>query len=146
MTRGKSMHIRNKAAVLLTAGVLASGLLAGAATASAAPVRGATQAASAPDAQVPAAAPRCTLADFIGWYCGYYPGTAYSDRGDRGDKVREIQALLRFHGVSIGSSGVDGVFGADTERAVKTFQSRKGIARDGKVGPNTWYYLRTPGA
>ncbi|MGW0602200.1 peptidoglycan-binding domain-containing protein [Streptomyces sp. NPDC002776] len=29
-------------------------------------------------------------------------------------------------------------FAADTERAVKAFQGRKGIARDGKVGLNTW--------
>jgi hypothetical protein len=32
---------------------------------------------------------------------------------------------------------VDGVFGAQTERAVKAFQKRKGIAVDGVVGPET---------
>ncbi|MGI5192180.1 peptidoglycan-binding domain-containing protein [Streptomyces sp. CA-288835] len=135
------MHVRTKAAGLLTAGALLSGLFAGATSASAAPA-GAT----AQEASVSAAAARCQLRDFIGWYCGYEVSNPYSDRGDRGAKVREIQALLRFHGVSIGSSGVDGIFGDDTERAVKTFQGRKGIARDGKVGPNTWYYLRMPGA
>ncbi|MFD8638390.1 peptidoglycan-binding protein, partial [Streptomyces sp. NPDC059656] len=28
-----------------------------------------------------------------GTYCGYYSGSAYTDRGDAGAKVKEIQAL-----------------------------------------------------
>jgi len=50
-------------------------------------------------------------------------------RGDRGTAVRQVQAAL---GIA-----VDGVFGAQTERAVKRFQQRKGIAVDGVVGPET---------
>jgi hypothetical protein len=50
-------------------------------------------------------------------------------RGDRGAAVRQVQAAL---GIA-----VDGVFGAQTERAVKRFQSSKGIAVDGVVGPET---------
>jgi hypothetical protein len=50
-------------------------------------------------------------------------------RGDRGAAVRQVQAALDVQ--------VDGVFGAQTERAVKRFQKGKGIAVDGVVGPET---------
>ena len=50
-------------------------------------------------------------------------------RGDRGSSVRKLQDAL---GVS-----VDGVFGPQTERAVKRFQKRKGLVVDGIVGPDT---------
>ncbi|MBC9715894.1 peptidoglycan-binding protein [Streptomyces sp. TRM66268-LWL] len=94
-----------------------------------------------------ATAGRCELADFIGFTCNYYYGTAYSDYGDSGAKVKEIQALLRdVFGYSIGRSGVDGQFGTATRSAVIRFQSDRGLSPDGIVGPNTWYHLRTPGA
>ncbi|MFI2432521.1 peptidoglycan-binding protein [Streptomyces sp. NPDC018693] len=89
---------------------------------------------------------RCRLVDFVGWYCGYHIQNTYADRGDRGAKVKEIQALLVLKGFSVGSSGVDGVFGAGTERAVERFQRSRGIGVDGIVGPTTWSYLRTPSA
>jgi resuscitation-promoting factor RpfB len=50
-------------------------------------------------------------------------------RGDRGAAVRQVQTAL---GIA-----VDGVFGAQTERAVKRFQKSKSIAVDGVVGPET---------
>jgi Transglycosylase-like domain/Putative peptidoglycan binding domain len=50
-------------------------------------------------------------------------------RGDRGSSVRKLQAALGI--------GVDGVFGPQTERAVKRFQKRKGLTPDGVVGPQT---------
>jgi len=50
--------------------------------------------------------------------------------GDRGDAVRELQALL---GVA-----ADGIFGADVREAVRDVQDRAGLARDGLVGPATW--------
>jgi hypothetical protein len=50
-------------------------------------------------------------------------------RGDRGDAVRQVQRALDL--------AVDGVFGAQTERAVRRFQKRKGLAVDGVVGPAT---------
>ncbi len=50
-------------------------------------------------------------------------------RGDRGSAVRSIQQEL---GVA-----ADGVFGAQTERAVKRFQRRHDLVPDGIVGPLT---------
>jgi peptidoglycan hydrolase-like protein with peptidoglycan-binding domain len=51
------------------------------------------------------------------------------ERGDRGSSVRKLQGAL---GIA-----VDGVFGPQTERAVKRFQKRKGLTVDGVVGPDT---------
>jgi Transglycosylase-like domain/Putative peptidoglycan binding domain len=50
-------------------------------------------------------------------------------RGDRGEAVRMIQTALRVT--------ADGVFGTQTERAVKRFQKSKGLVADGVVGPQT---------
>lgn len=50
--------------------------------------------------------------------------------GDRGPDVEELQRLL---GVA-----ADGVFGEDTDAAVKAFQAARGLAADGVVGPYTW--------
>lgn len=119
-----------KSAVLLSGGALAAAVLMGTTgVASAAPVEA-----------VPAAAAATTAS---GWYCGWESGTPYTDRGDRGNKVREVQCLLRdVWGFNIGRTGVDGDFGAATESAVKAFQRSRGLTADGKVGPNTWSKLR----
>jgi Transglycosylase-like domain/Putative peptidoglycan binding domain len=50
-------------------------------------------------------------------------------RGDRGPAVRMIQEQLGI--------GADGVFGPQTERAVKRFQRRHDLVPDGIVGPLT---------
>lgn len=62
-------------------------------------------------------------------------------RGDRGDSVKELQRLLIGFGYNVGTYGADGVFGADTESAVKSFQSHNGLDADGIVGPKTWRQL-----
>ena len=40
---------------------------------------------------------------------------------------------------------VDGVFGAATERAVKSFQSARGLSADGVIGARTWTALLSSG-
>ncbi len=55
--------------------------------------------------------------------------------GSRGHAVLEIQRVLNNEGLYHGS--LDGIFGAETERAVKDYQQRYGLATDGKAGPVT---------
>jgi hypothetical protein len=55
--------------------------------------------------------------------------------GNRGADVRAVQGLLRAHGVGI---AIDGVFGATTVEAVKTFQATVGVTANGVVGTTTW--------
>jgi transcriptional regulator with XRE-family HTH domain len=57
-----------------------------------------------------------------------------------GEDVVEVQCLLKHHGFDPGR--VDGLFGPNTEQAVKQLQSTAGIVVDGMVGPQTWAVLR----
>ncbi len=59
-------------------------------------------------------------------------------RGDRGHEVQFLQQWLVNNGYSVGTAGIDGIFGPDTEAAVRRFQTDAGIAIDGIVGPQTW--------
>lgn len=55
--------------------------------------------------------------------------------GATGDKVKELQQWLTDYGYYSGD--IDGVFGADTEKAVKSFQEESGLIVDGVVGNDT---------
>ncbi|MEC2071323.1 C40 family peptidase [Alkalihalophilus marmarensis] len=59
--------------------------------------------------------------------------------GSRGAAVTNLQQQLRNHGHF--SSAVDGVFGPLTERAVRSFQSARGLSVDGIAGPQTFSAL-----
>ncbi|MBD2091561.1 SH3 domain-containing protein [Microcoleus sp. FACHB-1515] len=56
-------------------------------------------------------------------------------RGNVCSAVSTLQSTLQRNGYSVG--GVDGAFGNNTEFAVKQFQSKNGLSRDGIVGPST---------
>jgi hypothetical protein len=58
--------------------------------------------------------------------------------GDHGPAVYAIQYLLNAEGYTL---TVDGAYGPKTTAAVKNFQTAKGLASDGIVGPNTWTKL-----
>lgn len=62
-------------------------------------------------------------------------------QGSRGDLVRLAQERLIYYGYPLGSFGADGIFGAETERQVKAFQTAKGLKSDGIVGVDTWKAL-----
>lgn len=60
-------------------------------------------------------------------------------QGDSGAAVAELQRLLNAKGIRV---AVDGVFGANTQTAVITFQRNNGLTADGIVGAKTWAVLR----
>ena len=59
-------------------------------------------------------------------------------KGGEGVTVKALQILLEGYGFSCGKWGIDGEFGADTEKAVKNFQSSRGLTADGICGKLTW--------
>jgi hypothetical protein len=63
--------------------------------------------------------------------------------GSRGGHVSTLQAALnRFLATrGLPALGTDGIFGNQTERAVRIFQQARGLATDGIVGPRTWAML-----
>lgn len=58
--------------------------------------------------------------------------------GDKGAGVYALQYLLRAEGYALTA---DGVFGPNTQTAVKGFQAAKGLTADGSVGAQTWTAL-----
>ena len=61
--------------------------------------------------------------------------------GNVGDSVRQMQVLLIAAGFPCGKAGADGIFGAGTLAAVKSFQAANGLTVDGIVGRATWAAL-----
>ncbi|MEE6449325.1 peptidoglycan-binding domain-containing protein [Gottfriedia acidiceleris] len=61
-----------------------------------------------------------------------YPGTVLKS-GSKGNSVKLVQKEL---GIT-----ADGIFGQNTDRAVRNFQKKNGLRIDGKVGPKTWAKL-----
>ena len=58
-------------------------------------------------------------------------------RGDRGEHVRALQILLSGRGFNGRMHTPDGIFGPNTEGAVKLFQSARGLQPDGIAGEKT---------
>ena len=70
---------------------------------------------------------------------GEYPGVLR--RGSSGRAVRELQFYLYImsaYDSSVPSVTIDGVFGAQTEAAVRAYQQLAGLTVDGVVGRATW--------
>lgn len=53
----------------------------------------------------------------------------------------DVQSRLRQLGYALGTDGVDGFFGEDTEAAVLLFQQNSGLVADGILAENTWCEL-----
>lgn len=58
----------------------------------------------------------------------------YLMKGDTGAAVKTMQLMLIELGYSCGSSGADGDFGTNTDKALKKFQKANGLEVDGKYG------------
>ncbi len=57
-------------------------------------------------------------------------------RGARGEAVRQLQLKLMQAGIFV-AGGADGIFGQATERALKTYQQRKGLPATGRLDAQT---------
>ena len=55
--------------------------------------------------------------------------------GSQGSDVTELQKLLNQNGYSLNE---DGIFGTNTQNAVRDYQQKSGLSVDGIVGTNTW--------
>lgn len=76
----------------------------------------------------------------IAFVQNYYSKAAESSEvlsrlGSRGEEVRKIQQRLKNWGYYSGS--VDGIYGTQTQNAVKYFQRKNGLTADGIAGKNT---------
>lgn len=60
-------------------------------------------------------------------------------RGSTGGPVKDAQCLLNKKGYDAGE--IDGIFGQQTDDAVRRFQRDAGLEADGYVGPKTWEAL-----
>ena len=60
---------------------------------------------------------------------------ALSKYGSRGEEVRTIQTKLKRWGYYSGN--IDGIYGSQTQSAVRWFQSKNGLSVDGIAGPKT---------
>ncbi|MBR6187322.1 MAG: peptidoglycan-binding protein [Clostridia bacterium] len=61
-------------------------------------------------------------------------------RGMYGEDVKTAQMSLKAGGYLVGNA--DGIFGAQTEAAVRRFQKACNLKVDGKIGPKTWARLK----
>lgn len=70
------------------------------------------------------------------------PNTPVLKRGSNGSSVTGLQkGLTKFGnpGSATDPGPIDGDFGPRTEKAVKAYQTDRGLANDGIVGPRTWW-------
>ena len=63
----------------------------------------------------------------------YYPTLR---KGDKNEYVYHWQKFLNVNGYDCGVA--DGIFGPNTEHAVKEWQKAQGLVPDGIIGPKTW--------
>lgn len=64
-------------------------------------------------------------------------------KGDKGEAVKALQALLLLRDYGMGVYGADGDFGGMTDKAVRKYQEDHKLAVDGEVGRDTWTSLLT---
>ena len=68
-------------------------------------------------------------------------------KGCKGEDVKYMQECLITLEYNVGSSKADGIFGNNTETAVKKYQANhkdvygKALSIDGKIGEKTWYAI-----
>jgi peptidoglycan hydrolase-like protein with peptidoglycan-binding domain len=68
---------------------------------------------------------------------GCYDKERVLQRGDSGSAVRKVQQALIFLGFPVPEVGANGIFGGETELAVRSYQEARGLKVDGVVGSAT---------
>lgn len=63
-------------------------------------------------------------------------------KGMQGDEVKQLQTWLEQLGYDFDNFGLDGKFGSETEKALKSFQKDSGIKEDGIFGKQSWDALQ----
>ncbi len=58
-------------------------------------------------------------------------------RGDRGSSVRKVQQALIILGFPVPEVGANGIFGVETDLAVRSYQEARGLEVDGIIGSET---------
>ncbi|AKB52146.1 hypothetical protein MSBRW_2893 [Methanosarcina barkeri str. Wiesmoor] len=66
-----------------------------------------------------------------------YDNERYLQRGDRGSAVRKVQQALIFLDFPVPEVGANGIFGGETELAVRSYQESRGLKVDGIIGQET---------
>ena len=79
-----------------------------------------------------------TMAVLNGGSSGTGTVSAVQKRGSNGSLTKYLQHILKQLGYNI---TIDGIFGADMENIVKSFQTAYGLEVDGMCGPGTWSKL-----
>lgn len=62
-------------------------------------------------------------------------------RNSSGEKVTDIQRRLKLLGYELGTTEIDGIFGTETENAVRKFQQNRGLVVTGVMDTETWQEL-----
>lgn len=62
-------------------------------------------------------------------------------KGSKGSKVLDVQMRLKLLGYNLGQGEIDGIFGPQTENAVKNFQQDRSISITGIVDDECWQEL-----
>ncbi len=70
-----------------------------------------------------------------------YVNKPFLYKGKTGETVQYIQNKLINKGYFLGRTGADGIFGFQTEKAVRQFQIDNSLSADGIIGPSTWEKL-----
>ena len=65
-------------------------------------------------------------------------------KGSSGEDVKKLQNALVSAGYDVGNTGADGIYGSNTERAVRNYQKDNGLAIDGIAGSQTLGSLYSP--
>lgn len=86
---------------------------------------------------------RALPAEYKNYSSLIYPGY-FITNGSTGPAVYQVQRFIRrisSNDSSIPTVSIDGIYGPNTEEAVRAIQAQAGLPQSGQVGPQTWLYM-----